>query len=130
MAECLRDEGWDVTPHEGSPEYLPARSPIPADQQIGFLKAERSCATHTGFGDQSPPPDRAKLEDLYEGVLATESCIEAEGSLVVEMPSREEFVEVRGEWDPYKSLLSPKLERVGAGEYLRLARLCPNPLQS
>ena len=130
MAECLRDEGWDVVSYEGNPGYLPARSPIPAEQQIGFLKAERSCATRTGFGDQRPPPDRAKLEDLYEDVLATESCIEAEGSLVVEMPSREEFVEVRGEWDPYKSLLSPKLERVGDREYLRLARLCPNPLQS
>lgn len=40
-------------------------------------------------------------------MLTTESCIEAEGYLVVEMPSREEFVEVRGVWYPLRACYHP-----------------------
>ncbi len=101
--------------------------PIPPEGQLGFLKAERHCSERTGH-EETSEPDPAGLESLYADVIATKKCLESEGYLVVETPSLAEFVEVRGAWDPYQSLVAPDLGYIGDGEYLRLDRLCPNPL--
>jgi hypothetical protein len=61
-------------------------------------------------------------------VISTKECLESEGYLVVETPSLSEFVQVRGAWDPYASLVAPDLGYIGDGEYLRLDGICPDPL--
>ena len=127
MTACLGRQGWEAVPYGGTKRgYVPHR-PVPPEGQLGFLKAERYCADRTGRTEPEKP-DTADLEKLYADVVATKRCLEEQGYLVVETPSRAEFVEVRGAWDPYASLVAPDLGYIGDGEYVRLNRLCPNPL--
>jgi hypothetical protein len=128
MTECLGEQGFASLPYRGTKRGYVPNSPIPPEGQLGFLKAERHCAELTDYGEPVREPDLAELEGLYEDVISTKECLESEGYLVVETPSLEEFVEVRGAWDPYASLVAPDLGYIGDGEYLRLDVICPNPL--
>ena len=128
MTMCMGRQGWPVVPYEGTRRgYVPDR-PIPPEGQLGFLKAERYCSERTGREETQEHPGPAELESLYADVISTKRCLEDQGYLVVETPSLDEFVQVRGAWDPFASLVSPDLGYIGDGEYLRLNDLCPNPL--
>jgi hypothetical protein len=128
MTVCLGEQGFASVPYRGTQRGYVPNSPIPPEGQLGFLKAERRCAERTGYGEPVREPDPAKLESRYEDVISTKECLESEGYLVVETPSLREFVQVRGAWDPYASLVAPDLGYIGDGEYLRLDGICPNPL--
>ena len=130
MTICMGRQGWEVVPYRGTLRgYVPNR-PVPPEGQLGFLKAERYCSERTGREESRVEhPDPAELESLYVDVISTKGCLEDNGYLVVETPSLDEFVQVRGAWDPFASLVSPDLGYIGDGEYLRLDKLCPNPLR-
>ena len=122
MTVCLGEQGFASVPYRGTERGYVPNSPIPPEGQLGFLKAERRCAERTGYGEPVREPDPAELESRYEEVISTKECLESEGYLVVETPSLSEFVQVRGAWDPYASLVAPDLGYIGDGEYLRLDR--------
>ena len=128
MTVCLGERGFASVPYRGTKRGYVPNSPVPPEGQLGFLKAERTCAERTGYGEPVSEPDPAELESRYEDVISTKECLEREGYLVVETPSLKEFVWVRGAWDPYASLVARDLGYIGDGEYLRLGGLCPNPL--
>ena len=129
MTTCMGRQGWEVVPYRGTQRgYVPNR-PVPPEGQLGFLKAELYCSERTGREEPQEHPDPAALESLYADVIFTKRCLEDEGYLVVETPSLDEFVQVGGAWDPFASLVSPDLGYIGDGEYLRLDKLCPNPLR-
>jgi len=128
MTACLGEQGFASVPYRGTKRGYVPNSPIPPEGQLGFLKAERHCAERTDYGEPAREPDPAELESLYEDVISKKECLEREGYLVVETPSLKEFIQVRGAWDPYASLVAPDLGYIGDGEYLRLDGLCPNPL--
>ena len=128
MTVCLGEQGFASVPYRGTERGYVPNSPIPPEGQLGFLKAELRCAERTGYEEPVREPDPAELESRYEEVISTKECLESEGYLVVETPSLSEFVQVRGAWNPYASLVAPDLGYIGDGEYLRLDGICPAPL--
>jgi hypothetical protein len=121
-------QGFSPVPYRGTKRGYVPNSPILPEGQLGFLVAERHRAERTGYGEPAREPDPAELESRYEEMTSTRKCLESEGYLVVETPSLREFVQVRGAWDPYASIVAWDLGHIGNGEYLRLVGLCPNPL--
>jgi len=121
--QCANDQGIPVTvmaPGDG----IDFRS-VALDQQVMASAVVRACEA----GLNLPAYEQATKEQLarlYEDLLDTKSCLEAEGYVVDEPPSVDRFVEnyYEGVWDPYSSVSL----RVGSeAEWNRVQAACPYP---
>jgi hypothetical protein len=104
------EPGFAPVPYRGTRRGYVPNSPIPSEGQLGFLEAERQRAERTGYGEPIKGADPAELESHYEEVISTRECASsAKITSSSRPPSLEEFVRVRGAWDPYASLVAPDL---------------------
>lgn len=120
MVRCLQDAGYSARLSDAPDGGVEWES---ADEDAQAEVTYQACIDSLVDDGVLAPPEvlsDAELEDLYDHEVDLVACLEDEGYAMPSPPSREAFVESRGEWRAY--LVLPD---VSNEEFERLNVVCP-----
>jgi hypothetical protein len=115
--ECLQDRGWESELDETTGQIY---TPVPESDENAFDEDDAAC-----FDELGVDPDRsltsAEFDTLYAQYLEGAHCIEQQGFVVSEPPSRQVFQETyeTNAWVPWTE--------VGDDDFAEVLDRCPMP---
>ncbi|MCG7285472.1 hypothetical protein MHY85_05710 [Cellulomonas sp. ACRRI] len=116
QSSCLESAGYVFTV-QGDGQFL---APEGTDVSA-FASALRQC-TADALGDLDGwRPGPGELGELHDRQLDVVACLEHEGYVVRDVPSRDAYVDSGGTWTPYDQLV------IDGDAMVQLKRRCPDP---
>lgn len=122
MAACLNERGISTTYDGAGGLDLDSSALSQEDIDSSLDECEADLVTQGAIAPPAAPTDEY-YNGLYDYYLTLTDCLEAEGFVIEEPPSREVFVESDGvSWYPYQDIGA---ETIGLGRWNELQEQCP-----
>lgn len=108
IADCLREQGWDVEVTSGGGWGIEVA--LPTEQQDAYNTAYDDCAKQTGYDELEMTPDLAAYN--YDNTVRVVACLQDKGYSTPDGPTRQAYIDRVLEspdsipWDPYE-LIAP-----------------------